>query len=68
MAELELPETRERRCPVCQSEAITPANHLLAVDDRLIKVTTEEFRCTGCGAAFWIVRTEHASGRSRSGS
>ena len=39
-----LPETKERRCPACQSGTITPANHLLAIDDRLNKVTKEEFR------------------------
>jgi hypothetical protein len=50
------PETWERRCPACDSEAITPANHFLAIDDRLIKVIKEEFRCAACGTAFWIVR------------
>ena len=40
-----LPETKERRCPACQGGTITPANHLLAIDDRLTKVTKEEFRC-----------------------
>jgi uncharacterized protein with PIN domain len=51
-----LPETKERRCPSCHGGTITPANHLLAIDDRLIKVTKEEFRCRACGTAFWIVR------------
>ena len=50
------PETKERSCPACQGEAVTPANHLLAIDDRLIKVTKEEFRCAACGTAFWIVQ------------
>ena len=46
--EAELPETRERRCPACASEAITPANHVVA-EDGLIKV---EHRCEACGSGF----------------
>jgi uncharacterized protein with PIN domain len=51
-----LSETKERRCPACQDGAITPANHLLAIDDRTAKVIKEEFRCAACGTAFWVVR------------
>jgi uncharacterized protein with PIN domain len=51
-----LPETKERRCPACQGATITRANHLPAIDDRLTKVTKEEFRCVACGTAFWVVR------------
>jgi hypothetical protein len=29
-----------------------PANHLVAIDDRLTKVIKEEFRCGACGTAF----------------
>jgi hypothetical protein len=35
---------------------ITPANRLLAINDKEIKVTKEEFRCAVCGTAFWFVR------------
>jgi uncharacterized protein with PIN domain len=59
-----LPETKERRCPACQGGAIKPANHLLALDDSVSKVTKEEFRCAACRTAFWIVRTEWAGGRT----
>jgi uncharacterized protein with PIN domain len=48
----ELPETRDRRCPACQSEAVTFANHVRAVHGAI----KEEFRCTPCGTAFWVVR------------
>jgi hypothetical protein len=50
--ESKLPETRERRCPACQSEAIAPVGHVLAAD-QLIKV---KHRCDTCGAAFFFVR------------
>ena len=59
-------ETCDRRCPACQGGAITPANHLLAINDQETKVTKEEYRCAACGTAFWVVRTEEANGRSRS--
>jgi hypothetical protein len=45
-------ETRERRCPACQSEDIAPVGHVLAAD-QLIKV---KHRCDTCGAAFFFVR------------
>jgi hypothetical protein len=51
-AEAELPETRERRCAVCQSENITPAGHVRG-EGGMIKV---EHRCEACGIAFWFVR------------
>lgn len=51
-----LPESKERCCPASRGDTIMPANHLLAIDDKLIKVTKEEFRCAGCGTAFWIVQ------------
>ena len=49
---VELPETRERRCPACQSEEIAPVGHVVA-GDGLIRV---QHRCETCGAAFWFVR------------
>ena len=54
--ESKLPETRERRCPGCASEAITPANHLRAIHT-MIK---EEFLCGACRNAFWIVQPTRA--------
>ena len=51
-SDAELPETRERRCPACQSEAIAPAGRVLAADG-LIKV---KHQCETCGAAFFFVR------------
>jgi uncharacterized protein (DUF983 family) len=48
----ELPETRERRCPACQSEQITPVGHVEAAHG-LIKV---KHRCEACGTAFLFVR------------
>ena len=50
--EPKLPETRERRCPACQSEAIAPVGHIIA-GDGLIKV---EHRCEACGVRFLFVR------------
>ena len=50
-----LPETEERRCPACQGGTITPANHVLAINDHALKVTREEYRCVPCGTAFWVV-------------
>jgi hypothetical protein len=50
--EVELSETRERHCPICQSGEVTPMGHVLAAE-RLIKV---EHRCETCGAAFFFVR------------
>jgi transposase-like protein len=50
--EPELPETRERPCPACQSEEIAPVGHVVA-GDRLVKV---RHRCESCGIGFWFVR------------
>jgi hypothetical protein len=50
--EPELPETRERRCPSCASQRITPVSHVTAICG-LIKV---EHRCEACATAFWVVR------------
>jgi uncharacterized protein (DUF983 family) len=50
--ESKLPETHERRCPACQSEAIAPVGHVEAADG-LIKV---QHRCEACGKAFLFVR------------
>jgi uncharacterized protein (DUF983 family) len=47
-----LPETRERRCPACRSERITPVVHVIGVET-VVKV---EHRCEACGTAFWFVR------------
>jgi predicted Zn-ribbon and HTH transcriptional regulator len=50
--ESKLPETRERRCPACQSEDIAPVGHVVA-GDGLIRV---QHRCEACGIAFRFVR------------
>ena len=47
-----LPETRERRCPSCQSERIVYAGRIIGAGG-LIKV---EQRCEACGTAFLFVR------------
>ena len=47
-----LPETRERRCPACQSERIGHAGHGF-VAGLVIKAVS---RCETCGCAFWLVR------------
>jgi DNA-directed RNA polymerase subunit RPC12/RpoP len=52
MPPTELPESRDRRCPACESEELTFANHVLAVGGAI----KEEYRCTTCGTAFWFVR------------
>jgi hypothetical protein len=54
--EPELPETRERRCPSCASQRITPVSHVTAICG-LIKV---EHRCEACATAFWVVRSAMA--------
>jgi DNA-directed RNA polymerase subunit RPC12/RpoP len=51
-AEHTAPETRERRCPACQSQHIVHAGHVIG-GGGLIK---SEYRCEACGAAFWFVR------------
>jgi hypothetical protein len=50
--EPELPETRARRCPSCQSQQIEPVSHVTALSG-MIKV---EHRCEACGILFWFVR------------
>jgi DNA-directed RNA polymerase subunit RPC12/RpoP len=50
--ESELPETRERRCPACQSERIVNAGNV-AFEGMMVK---SEHRCAVCGSAFWFVR------------
>jgi uncharacterized protein (DUF983 family) len=47
-----LPETRERRCPSCQSEQIVYAGRIMGVEG-MVKV---ERRCEECGTAFLFVR------------
>ena len=47
-----LPETRERRCPSCQSEQVLYAGQVFGAGG-LIKV---EHRCEACGTAFLFVR------------
>ena len=46
------PETRERRCPACQSEQILHAGQVFG-GEGLIKA---EHRCEACGTAFLFVR------------
>ena len=53
-----LPETKENRCPACHCGTIKPANRLHAINHQAINVTKEEFRCAGCGVAFWVVRLD----------
>jgi hypothetical protein len=50
--EPELPETRERRCPACQSEAIAPVGRVSAAGG-MIHV---EHRCEACAIGFVFVR------------
>jgi hypothetical protein len=50
--EPKLPETRERRCPACQSERITPVGHVEAAGG-MIKLAQQ---CDACGTAFLFVR------------
>jgi DNA-directed RNA polymerase subunit RPC12/RpoP len=50
--EPDLPTTRERRCPACQSEQIEPVGHV-AARDGMIYV---EHRCEACGTRFDFVR------------
>jgi hypothetical protein len=47
-----LPETRERRCPSCQSEQIVYAGRIIGAGG-MVKV---ERRCEACGTAFLFVR------------
>jgi transposase-like protein len=51
-SEAALPETHERRCPICRSEMISPAGHVLAAGG-MIKV---KYRCDACGISFFVVR------------
>ena len=51
-ADLEVPETRERRCPACHGERIVSARSVTAAGGA-IKVA---YRCEGCGRAFYIAR------------
>jgi hypothetical protein len=52
-----LPETGERRCPACESEATAPVGHVLAAAG-MMKV---QRRWEACGAAFFFVRKPLAS-------
>jgi len=47
-----LPETRERRCPSCQSQRIVHAGHVIGAGG-MIKA---EQRCEACGTTFLFVR------------
>ena len=47
-----LPETRERRCPSCQSEEIVYAGRIFGAGG-MVKV---ERRCEACETAFLFVR------------
>jgi hypothetical protein len=50
--ECPLPETPERRCPVCESQQIVHAGHVIGGGGML----ESEQRCVACRAAFWFVR------------
>ena len=45
------PEMVERRCPACQSDRITPAEHVI-VSGRV--VVRKQCRCAECEAVFWV--------------
>jgi ribosomal protein S27E len=47
-----LPETRERRCPSCQSEQIVYAGRIIGAGG----MTKVERLCEACGTAFLFVR------------
>ena len=47
-----LPETRERRCPSCQSQRIVHAGPVIGAEG-MIKA---EQQCEACGIAFLFVR------------
>jgi hypothetical protein len=47
-----LPETPERRCPICESQQIVHAGHVIGGGGML----KSEQRCEVCRAAFWFVR------------
>ena len=51
-SEAELPETREGRCPACQSERIVPAGTVSASGGMI----RSEYRCEACGILFLFVR------------
>jgi predicted Zn-ribbon and HTH transcriptional regulator len=46
-----VPETNERRCPRCQSDALEPPGRVIAASDAggVVKV---EHRCQSCGLVF----------------
>jgi transposase-like protein len=41
----------ERRCPACESDRITPAEHVIVSGGIVVR---KEHRCAACGAAFWV--------------
>ena len=47
-----LPETRERRCPACQSEQILHAGRIFGGGETM----KAEHPCETCGTAFLLVR------------
>jgi hypothetical protein len=47
-----LPETPERRCPICESQKIVHAGHVIGGGGML----KTEHRCETCGTGFWFVR------------
>jgi transcriptional regulator NrdR family protein len=50
--EAALPETRDRRCPTCQSEQTVQEGRVEAAG----KIIKPERRCEACGARFVFVR------------
>jgi hypothetical protein len=45
------PETAERRCPACQSDRVTPAEHVIVSGGVVVR---KEYRCAACGAVLWV--------------
>jgi hypothetical protein len=45
------PEMAERRCPACQSDRITRAEHVIVSGGVVVR---KEYRCGACGAVLWV--------------
>jgi hypothetical protein len=44
-------EMAERRCPACQSDRITPAEHVIVSGGVVVR---KQYRCKECGALSWV--------------
>jgi uncharacterized protein with PIN domain len=54
--ESELRESNERRCPACQGDRTTPAEHVIVSHGVVVR---RQYQCAACGGAFWV-RTDGA--------